>query len=107
MKSCHDHLWYAWIYTLGSPKIASEFTCEVHLQSLKEPEISLTFKGKPHSLDKSGQQVILSSGALIMTDEMIKKMFNEMTSDQKREGEHDQLKFLLSIDYIVKKCGQK
>ena len=103
MRSCHDHLWYAWIYTLGSSKIASQFRCEVHLQSLIDPEESVTFKGKPHSLDKSGQQVILNSGALVMSDEMVKNMFKEMTNEQKLEGEEDQLKFLLSIDYIVEK----
>merc|ERR1719414_395769 len=82
MRSCHDHLWYAWIYTLGSSKIASQFRCEVHLQSLNDPDESVTFKGKPHSLDKSGQQAILNSGALVMSDEMVKNMFKEMTSEQ-------------------------
>ena len=38
-----------------------------------------------------------------MSDEMVKNMFKEMTSEQKLEGEEDQLKFLLSIDYIVEK----
>lgn len=102
MKSCHDHLWYAWIYTLGSSKTASQFRCQVHLQSFNDPEESLTYKGQPHSLDKSGQQV-KTSGALVMSDEMVKNMVKEMSNEQKLEGEEDQLKFLLSIDYIVEK----
>ena len=75
MKSCHDHLWYAWIYVLGSLETANKYLCEVKLSSLSEDGESVTFKGKPQSLDKSGQQVILSSGALMMSDAMMKKMF--------------------------------
>ena len=102
MKSCHDHLWYARIYTLGSSKTASQFRCQVHLQSFKDPEESLTYKGKPHSVDKSGQEVILD-GVLVMSDQMVKNMVKEMNNEQKLESEQHQVKFLLSIDYIVEK----
>lgn len=106
MRSCHDQLWYAWIYVLGSPKIASQYTCQIELQNLSDPEESVTFKGKPHSLDKSGQQVILSSEALVMTNAMVQKMYLEMSDDQKSSNEKDALKFLLCIKYHVKKINQ-
>lgn len=106
MRSCHDHLWYAWIYVLGSSKVADQYQCEVTLENLENTGESFTFKGQPHSLDKSGQQVILTSGTLMMTDSIIKNMYKEMENDQKQPGEEDQLKFLLCIKYKVNKICQ-
>ena len=64
MKSSQDNLWYAWIYVIGCPKTALEYTCEIKLHNLSDSEESLTFRGKPHSLDKSSKDIIQGSGTL-------------------------------------------
>lgn len=103
MKSSHDHLWHSWVYVLGSTNLADQYKCEIQLTNGRDHVESLSYTGRPHSLDKSGLQVVNSTGNLVMTDHVVRKMMAEMTNDQKRPGEEDQLKFLLSITYKVAK----
>ena len=107
MKSRNDHLWYAWIYILGSDKVAEQYRCEVRLQSLWENGQSLSLKSKPQSLDRSGNQIISSSSALMISDGLIKKMYKEMTDDQLKCVGTDDLKFLLCLLYKVEKIDNK
>ena len=101
MKSCQDNLWYAWIYVLGCPQTALEYTCEIKLHNLSDSEESLTFRGKPHSLDKSSKEIIQGSGTLAMTDCLVKKMRKEMSKDEKKNYEKEKFKYLLCIMYKV------
>jgi hypothetical protein len=105
MKSSIDHLWYAWLYILGPKKLAAEYRCQIQVNNGQQE--SLTFNGQPHTLDKSGRQVLLGSKTLILTDSQVKNMFKGMTNDQKRPGEEDQLKYLIEIKYKVYKNDEK
>lgn len=107
MRSCHDHLWHAWTYLLGSANLADQYRCEIKLINGHDEVESLTYSGIPHPLDRSGLQVVKSSSTLAMTDSMVRKMLAALTDDQKRPGEEDQLKFLLSITYKVSKISGK
>ena len=101
MKACKDNLWYAWIYVLGCPQTASNYTCEIKLLNLSDSEESLTFRGKPHSLDKSSKEIIEGSGNLTLTDCLVKKMRKEMSKDEKKNYEKEKIKYLLCIMYRV------
>ena len=104
MKSV-DGLWYAWLYCLGSEKLAKQFWCQIKMANASNPEECLTLTASPHSLDKSSRQVI-SANVMTLTDSIVKKNFIAMTNDQKCPGEEDHLKYLLNLHYKVFKREQ-
>ena len=103
-KNRKSNLWFAWVYMLAPPEIASQFSSVIQVRS-KSGSQCVTYQGAVHSVDMDVQSVLQTADCLIFTDGVVKNLVQGYPTEHKDEEEVDELKFLLAMQYEIKRSG--